>query len=611
MSQPAMLWCEPHHDGSPLYLSNEQPVLGQVVSVYLRAPHEAGITQAHVRVVTDGEPAWFSASVDRVDDADTWYRVDMPVENPIASYRWLVDGGPRDYRWVNGRGVFEHDITDAGDFKLTTFPPAPQWADDAVVYHVFPDRFARSTQRPAPEWAIAQEWDDPVIGSGPETPFQWYGGDLDGIRQHLDHIQSLGANTVYLTPIFPAHSSHRYDASSFDVVDPSLGGDEALVRLSDALHARGMRLIGDLTTNHAGATHSWFLSATADGSATEAGYFLFEQHPERYLSWLGVQSLPRLNHLDAGLRERFYEGPDSVVANWLRPPGNLDGWRIDVANMTGRHGDIDVNQDVARSIRTTMLQAAPDSLLLAEHGHDFTRDLMGDGWHGTMNYSGFSRAVWAWLRSPDNEFRPTVGMPMDLPRLSGSQMVSTMLEFTAGVPWDVTRHNLNILSSHDSPRALTILGSPALVRVAAGLMATLPGIPSLYSGDEIGLEGTNGEDGRRPFPWHRQDDWDRETLAAWQGLFQTRAELPALRTGGLRWVAATSDSIVYLRELPGQRVLVQATRGECERVRLPARHFGAGQVLTGLTGTADLAPDQNNLLSLPNDGPAIRLWLVP
>ena len=118
-----------------------------------------------------------------------------------------------------------------------------------------------------PAWAIPQSWDDPVIGRGPETPYQLYGGDLDGIIEHLDHIASLGVNTIYLTPVFPAQSNHRYDAWSFDRVDPVLGGDEALVRLTAAAHARGMRVMGDFTTNHCGDAHEWFRTAIADRSA--------------------------------------------------------------------------------------------------------------------------------------------------------------------------------------------------------------------------------------------------------------------------------------------------------------------------------------------------------
>ena len=124
-----------------------------------------------------------------------------------------------------------------------------------------------------------------MIGEGPDCPRQLYGGDLDGIIAHLDHIASLGVGTLYLTPFFPAESNHRYNASTFDRIDPLLGGDEAFARLADAAHARGMRLMGDLTTNHCGDTHEWFQAALADPTQPEARFFFFDQHPDQYAAW--------------------------------------------------------------------------------------------------------------------------------------------------------------------------------------------------------------------------------------------------------------------------------------------------------------------------------------
>ena len=118
-----------------------------------------------------------------------------------------------------------------------------------------------------------------MIGEGPDCPRQLYGGDLDGIIAHLDHIASLGVGTLYLTPLFPAESNHRYNASTFDRIDPLLGGDAAFARLADAAHARGMRLMGDLTTNHCGDTHEWFQAALADPNSPEAAFFFFERPP--------------------------------------------------------------------------------------------------------------------------------------------------------------------------------------------------------------------------------------------------------------------------------------------------------------------------------------------
>ena len=177
-----------------------------------------------MRVIEDGEPELVAAVVDRQDESDTWLRADLPVVNPVVSYRFLLDGGPNGYQWLNGSGLHGRDVADAADFRVSTFPKPAEWAT-GTMYQIFPDRFAKSVDRPAPAWAVPAEWDDPVIGEGPDCPRQLYGGDLDGIIAHLDHIASLGVGTLYLTPLFPAESNHRYNASTFDRIDPLLGGD--------------------------------------------------------------------------------------------------------------------------------------------------------------------------------------------------------------------------------------------------------------------------------------------------------------------------------------------------------------------------------------------------
>jgi alpha-glucosidase len=442
-----------------------------------------------------------------------------------------------------------------------------------------------------------------VIGRGPETPYQYYGGDLDGITAHLDHIASLGANTVYLTPIFPARSNHRYDASTFDAVDPLLGGDAALGRLSDALHARGMRLIGDLTTNHCGDGHEWFQRAIADADSTEAGYFTFSHHPDEYVCWFGYPSLPKFDHRNPGLRRALYEGPESTTARWLGPHG-MDGWRIDVANMTARLGTIDLNHMVATTLRSTMAAANPESLLIAEHSYDASHDLLGDGWHGVMNYAGFTRPLWQWLKRPEPvAFEPGPFTPT--PKFPATSMIAAMRTFAAAQPWRATAHALNLVGSHDVQRIVTLLGDPGLVTVAFGLLATMPGIPMLWAGDEIGQEGDNGEDGRRPFPWHDTSRWDTARLATNRALFAARAESVALRHGGLRWLSVGADHITFLREAPDETVLVHAARAAHPPVVLPASVVG--RHLTGLAGTSDLAAD-GDVVTLAASRPAFGVW---
>jgi len=350
--------------------------------------------------------------VDRVGADETWWRVDVEVRNPVTGYRFLLDTG-HGPQWLNAAGVSRRDVPDATDFRLLSYDPPPGWAADAAVYQIFPDRFARSAAaagRPLPDWAIPCGWDTPVIGRGPETPHQFYGGDLDGVTEHLDHISALGVNTVYLTPIFPARSNHRYDASAFDRVDPLLGGDEALARLTAAAHARGLRVLGDLTTNHCGDAHPWFEAAQAGGAERELFYFGGFGEDD-YESWQGVKSLPKLNWASPELRRRFVDGPDSVTQRWLRPPYGLDGWRVDVANMTGRRAAQSDTVEVARLLRRGTTAARGEALLVAEHAHDASADLDRDGWQATMNYAGFTRPLWTWLRSENLSLPDFLGVP--------------------------------------------------------------------------------------------------------------------------------------------------------------------------------------------------------
>ena len=603
--QPDLLG-QPHHDGSALYVSNPYPALGESVTVRVRVPSDADVTAVHVRTTPDAEPVFTDAAVERTTGTETWWAAQVVCHNPVTNYRFILEGGPTAYQWLNGTGVHQRDVPDAADFRLTAFGAPPAWAGEAVVYQVFPDRFARSAgqdSRDVPEWAVPAGWDEtPRLEPGVISR-QLFGGDLDGITERLDHIAELGANVVYLTPFFPARSNHRYDASSFDQVDPVLGGDEALGRLVDAAHERGMRVLGDFTTNHTGDAHEWFVTAQQDPDAEERGYYFWEG--EEYVAWLGVPSLPKLNYDSAPLRHRVFEDKEGVVRRWITGDSPLDGWRVDVANMTGRYRGQDLNHDVARQMRLAMDEAAPDALLVGEHCHDYTQDAQGDGWHGVMNYAGFTRPVWTWLR--DRGHAPKfLGSPLMVPRLGGASVMETMREFAAGVPWATVRHSFNLVGSHDTTRIRTLVGEDARqVDVAAGLLFTVPGIPMLTYGDEIGMEGEFGEDGRRPMPWG-SDGWDSRLLETYRGLIAARRSSPALREGGMRWVYADDETLVFLRETPSEVALVHCARDAHDPVVLSTRH------LPGIAGARaayghGLALGEGTM-TLTATGPQVSIW---
>ena len=591
-----------HHDGSELFVPQGTPALGDVVPVRVRVPASGTERGVHLRSVRDGEPHVVPARLERADEHERWYVAELAVDNPVTGYRFLLDE-PDGYRWLNGRGLHGRDVPDAADFRITTYPPAPSWARDAVVYQVFPDRFARSgVSRPLPAWAEPAAWDDEPVGSGPSAPRQLYGGDLPGIEQHLDHLQRLGVDVVYLTPFFPAGSNHRYDASTFEHVDPLLGGDQALASLARAVHARGMRIMGDLTTNHTGAGHEWFARAQQDPTSEEASFYYWKDGGE-HVGWLGHRSLPKLDHAAPGLRARMVEGPGSVIERWLQEPYALDGWRIDVANMTGRYGDVDLTHVVARTIRATMRAANPEALLVSEHFHDAGADLSGDGWHANMNYSGFTRPVWGWL-APRVPERQVLGLPVPLARRSGQATVASMRDFAAVVPWSVTAHQWNLLGSHDTPRIRTMVGDLAMVEVGVGLLMTYLGTPVVFAGDELGATGTNGEHARVPMPWDRPDRWDA-TFAVYRSLIAVRRASRALREGGLRWVVVDDDALVFLRETLDERVLVAVARGPWAGVALSRKLLMPGSAPETLYGQDLVVGDE---LHVPGSGPGVGVW---
>lgn len=601
MTQP--LWTQAHHDGSETYVPDPNPKLGGKVNVLLRLPQGSDANNAWVRVINDGEPELVQATLDRQNEHETWLRAEIPVVNPVVSYRWLLDGGPYGYQWLNGTGIHNHDVADAADFRISTFDPPPHWAT-GTMYQIFPDRFAKSVDRPAPPWAKPAAWDDPVIGEGQDTPRQFYGGDLDGITAHLEHIASLGVGTVYLTPFFPAQSNHRYNASTFSQVDPLLGGNEAMARLAAAARARGIRLMGDLTTNHCGDTHEWFQAALADPHSEEARFFFFTQHPNHYDAWWGMREMPIFDHRSLELRRRLYDGPNSVVARWLGPHA-LDAWRIDVANMTGIHGDINLSHTVATTIRRTMAQITPESFLQAESNHDASRDLLGDGYQGTMNYAAFTRPLWQWLLPPQPKPYAHSKYPM-LPNLPGGAVVAAMRALSGVTPWQGTLHAMNLIGSHDTHRIASLLENPQMVDVAFGMLAAYPGVPMIYAGDEIGLATMGPEYARIPMPWAQPERWDMHRLEQTRALFTTRAHSVALRRGGIRWLQVGNDSLTFLREAPGETVLVHAARANHPPVQLPVAVVG--KQLEGLAGTPNLHADSSGYVSLPAHGPAFGLW---
>ena len=568
MSSSPSLSLLPHHDGSELYLSSLTPKIGEKVTFRFRAPLEYRIDEAILRLYLDGEPRFFKMDRD-VNEGEQWWSASVEVINRKTHYRFLILNGNR-YTWLNSQGIHQNDVTSGRDFQLLAVSEFPSWIRSSVFYQIFPDRFASSGKYRGkkPREFVARDWDERPKGRDKTTGIEYFGGDLEGVGEHLHHIEELGANGIYFTPIFPARSTHRYDASSFDEVDPLLGGNESFLRLKKLCDSREIALMGDLTTNHCGAGHPWIVQALKNRKSKERAFFYWNNRSKHgYEGWWGLASLPKLNYNSNRLMDLMFKGRNSVVKKWLKKPFAISGWRIDVGNMTGIYREDDIHNQVVLAVRKALDESNPDAWLVAENADHFPSDLDGFGWHGTMNYTGFMRPVWGWLQNNADIEHGFFGVPTPIPNFSGSEMINAMQEFSSAIPWKCFVSSMVLLDSHDTARFRNVVGRDQARHIAGmGLLLTYPGVPSIFAGDEIGVEGAWGEDARRTIDWSKRT-WEFGLFDEIKKLVRIRRDSHALSHGGLRWIIRGDDAIGFLRESQKERLLVIVTRAKT-KIRL-------------------------------------------
>jgi alpha-glucosidase len=570
-----------HHDGSAVYVSNPYPRLGERVRLRLRVGSAAPLRRAFLRTTPDGEQAFAQLQPAENLPPARWLGVELVVSEPKVHYRFVLEAD--DGVWFyNAAGIEDHDPPDAFDFQLLADFDPPGWVAGSVFYQIFPDRFANGDPSTNPQPGEYEykgrrprtyAWEQPP-DPGQAFPFVFYGGDLPGIQTRLDYLESLGVNALYLNPVFTAYSNHKYDVVDYEHVDPHFGGDAALASLGQALRRRGMRYLLDIVPNHAGYFHPWFQAARADPRAPEANFFTFTCHPDEYASWLGVWTLPKLDYRSAELRRRMYAGRSSVFRRWLRRPYLADGWRVDVANMLARQGPTQLGAQIAQGMRRAVKSARPDAYLIGENFFDAAAQLQGDQWDGAMNYSGFTKPLWHWLRGYQQGAHGLPEMIRSPQPFPTAGLEAQWRQRRALIPWAVQLLQYNLLDSHDVPRIRTIAGGDdGLHRMAAAALLTYPGAPGLYYGDEIGMQDDPQLGSRGCMIW---DDarWDHALLEYHCRLIALRRSSAALQTGGFQALEVGADSLAYQREAPGERVIVVLQRRAMPGRSLPAAHGG-------------------------------------
>jgi alpha-glucosidase len=385
--------------------------------------------------------------------------------------------------------------------------------------------------------------------------------------------------------MFPSRSNHRYDATSFDHIDPILGGDKAFLSLIKKAKSKKIRILGDLTSNHCGKGHKWLATAKKDRKSKERSYFYWDKSIKwGYVGWFGLESLPKFNFASKSLRKVMYSGKNSIVRRWISPVNGMAGWRIDVGNMTGVQGADNFHDEVMQGIRNAMAETNPNTWLVAENGDFKASDLNGLGWQGAMNYQGFMRPLWNWMNRNPEITGGFQGLPFSMPKINGKQLVASMQQFNASIPWRSLTASMLLLDSHDTARMRTVVMGDTSAHIAAmTLMMTYPGVPSIFAGDEIGLEGSWGEDARRTINWDDTSTWDENFRMEVKKLVSLRRNHGALINGGLRWVAIEDDYIAYLRESKKDSILVFLSRaGTSTTLDLSSLGYSVEKTLYGV-----------------------------
>ena len=608
---------------------------GTVLHIHAEVPRRLGVATVVMRLWRDGgecrDLAFSYINTREGEDTDEYTltlsltREDLPGGCDVRSddglfyYRFLF---LRAWNTLFSSTNDQMDMTlseredETRPYRLLVTLPAfdtPRWLAKGTMYHVFVDRFAHGAGETSnPDGAILNpDWEGgiPQYGPYPGAPcenHEFFGGNLWGVAEKIPYLKSLGVTVLYLSPIFRAYSNHKYDTGDYETVDGMFGGDAALRNLVDCAHEAGMHVMLDGVFNHTGDHSRYFhrrgdydsVGAYQSKTSPYAGWYTFHDFPNDYDSWWGVQTLPRLDQTNPDCR-RYFTGENGIAARWCR--FGVDGWRLDVADelcdefLDEFRRAVHANTDGQGAVLGEVWENAADKVSYGQR----RRYLRGAQLDSVMNYP-VRTALIAFVRDGD-----------------ARTLASTLTELYASYPRSVCRCLMNLLGTHDTQRILNVLGGDdegertnaelstarmtveqrelglRRLRMASALQYTVYGIPSLFYGDEAGMEGYRDPFCRKPYPWGREDE---SLLAHYRLLGRMRLEHPALDGGDFRVLTVEDHFIAYERVSGNDRLVIAANRGgEDAMIHLPGRWR---DLLTGEKYGGDIAVVPDSVLIL-------------
>lgn len=493
------------------------------------------------------EPVLTFSAVDmslvRRDKIYDWFEITVRLAYQRVAYFFELDGGEETLYYLGD--CFERDWEqNRSDYFQLPFNlradrlAIPDWVHDAVVYNIFPDSFA-SAKRCISRESAHSVYDGQAINS-------LLGGTINGIRENLDYIKSLGCNCIYLNPVFAANSYHKYDIIDYKHIDPLRGTDEDFRALVNEAHSMGMRVIIDGVFNHISFQHPFFRDVLEKGRESKYYDWFYElpEHPKYpapgeaadYLCFAYVPEMPKTNTANPELRDYFC----GVGAYWVRE-FDVDGWRLDVAN--------EVDDGFLRAFRSAVKREKPDALVIGEVWENAVHYFNGCMMDSAMNY----------------DFRRFCDQFMAKRSIDAAEFDTRVSSLIMRCQKQGLCAQLNLLDSHDVSRFLTVCGGDRdRMELAVLFQMTFPGMPSIFYGDEKGLTGKSEPEYRRPMEFDRVDSIEE----VYRRFIALRLEHIALRRGEFRTVF--TEKGVYGYELchASERITVYMNSGS-EETKIP------------------------------------------
>ena len=577
----------------------------------LLIPRALGITYPTLRLARDGEaateyPMDFSGielDLDRFEITLDLSKLCGNEQSGLFYYDFIFPLGEKTYfsETFDNLGL-ELSENEGSKFRLLVYEEGfdtPKWFRGGIMYHIFVDRFAKgSFSAPLREDAFFNEdWENgiPQYGEYPGAFVEnnvFFGGNLIGIKEKLPYLKTLGVTVIYLSPIFKAYSNHKYDTGDYMQVDEMFGGDEALLSLISEAEKNGMKIILDGVFNHTGDDSKYFnkygkyedLGAYQSKESEYYNWYHWKEHPDRYESWWGIPILPKLNLENESCRNYFVYGEDSVVGKYTKM--GIGGIRLDVAD--------ELTDDFLEGLRkTTKELSGGRSVIIGEVWENAADKIAygkrrkyfrGKQLDSVMNYPFRSAAV-GFLTNGDSAL-----------------LACALTELYASYPKCVCDSLMNILGTHDTERILTVLGGEdnydktnaelarikmdeetkkkavKLLKIGSVLQYTVYGIPSVFYGDEAGLEGYRDPFCRMPFPWGKENS---ELLSHYTALGKIRRKNKIFCEGLFRIRKSEGGYIEYERYNDKERLIIAINRGSTPYfARLSGKELLSGRVYT-------------------------------